>query len=382
MALRVQRDALTSEIALLQQELAELNGAAASFSPATMLGSASFPRSPARPNLLVNVFLALLGGLLLGFGIAAIAEYMDQRVRGATDLRTRLGVPVLGLIPGIERRGRPSIANASGNRRPCVRRRETPSVDSVRASLPEPLISGLDPWRSRASTTTMSPLSSPRTLRPCLPQRVNGSFSCRRGGVSHRSRSCSGRGQGQGSSTHWPARFPSGRRSPAQESTTSSSAGACVQREGPRAGLPRPHCGGCVRDPGSVAGHRPSRPSHRGARGLRRFPAGGCTAVARRPRRSRSCGSVRRRSSGSPADDQARGYRASARAARARASAAVRQRAPLSEEASTAAWYRVARIIHGDGSREGARRRHDLGDHRPSTTEQGTISRVTGEDAQ
>jgi len=38
---------------------------------------------------------------LLGFGIAAVAENMDQRVRGATDLRTRLGVPVLGLIPGI-----------------------------------------------------------------------------------------------------------------------------------------------------------------------------------------------------------------------------------------------------------------------------------------
>lgn len=101
-ALRVQRDALTAEIALLQQQLAELNDAAASFSPATMLGSASLPRSPARPNLPVNVFLALLGGLLLGFGIAAIAEYMDQRVRGATDLRTRLGVPVLGLIPGID----------------------------------------------------------------------------------------------------------------------------------------------------------------------------------------------------------------------------------------------------------------------------------------
>ena len=98
-ALRVQRDALTSEIALLQQELAELNGAAASFTPATVLGSASFPRSPARPKLLVNVFLALLGGLLIGFGIAAIAEYMDQRVRDATDLRTRLGGPVLGLVP-------------------------------------------------------------------------------------------------------------------------------------------------------------------------------------------------------------------------------------------------------------------------------------------
>ena len=100
-ALRIQRDALTSEIALLQQELADLNGAAASFSPATLLGPASLPRSPARPNLPVNVFLALVGGLLLGFGIAAIAEYADRRVRGATDLEARLGVPVLGQIPDL-----------------------------------------------------------------------------------------------------------------------------------------------------------------------------------------------------------------------------------------------------------------------------------------
>jgi capsular polysaccharide biosynthesis protein/Mrp family chromosome partitioning ATPase len=97
--LRIQRDALTTEIALLQQKLAEQNTQATTFSPASVLGSAALPESPTKPKLVLNLFLGLLGGLLLGFAIAAIAEYVDVRVRGASDLRRRLGVPVLGLIP-------------------------------------------------------------------------------------------------------------------------------------------------------------------------------------------------------------------------------------------------------------------------------------------
>jgi Mrp family chromosome partitioning ATPase/capsular polysaccharide biosynthesis protein len=94
-----QRDGLTLEIALLQQKLANLNDQIASFSPVRVLGSAPLPRSPARPNLPLNVLLGLLGGLLLGFAIAALAEYRDDRVRSATDLHARLAAPVLGVIP-------------------------------------------------------------------------------------------------------------------------------------------------------------------------------------------------------------------------------------------------------------------------------------------
>jgi capsular polysaccharide biosynthesis protein/Mrp family chromosome partitioning ATPase len=98
-SLRVQQNALTTEIGLLQQKLQDLNSQLASFSPAKVLGEADLPKSPAKPNLPLNLFLGLVGGLLLGFAIAAIAEYVDDRIRGASDLRTRLGVPVLGLIP-------------------------------------------------------------------------------------------------------------------------------------------------------------------------------------------------------------------------------------------------------------------------------------------
>ena len=97
--LRIQRGALTTEIALLQQKLNGLNDQAASHAPVTVLGKASLPTAPAKPKLPLNIFLGLLGGLLLGFAIAAVAEYVDTRIRGTSDLAKRLGAPVLGLIP-------------------------------------------------------------------------------------------------------------------------------------------------------------------------------------------------------------------------------------------------------------------------------------------
>lgn len=98
-ALRIQRDALTTEIALLQQKLSGLIDQYTAFTPVNVLGKAPVPESPAKPKLPLNIFLGLVGGLLLGFGIAAIAEYVDTRIRGTSDLTARLGVPVLGLIP-------------------------------------------------------------------------------------------------------------------------------------------------------------------------------------------------------------------------------------------------------------------------------------------
>ncbi len=98
-ALSVQSDALTTELSLLQTKLAELNDQITTFTPAEVVGEAPLPRSPSKPNVTLNVFLGLLGGLVIGFGIAALAEFRDDRVRSAADLQARLGAPVLGVIP-------------------------------------------------------------------------------------------------------------------------------------------------------------------------------------------------------------------------------------------------------------------------------------------
>jgi capsular polysaccharide biosynthesis protein/Mrp family chromosome partitioning ATPase len=95
-SLVAQRDSLTAQIALLQEKFADANNQSASFSP---LGRPPLPRSPAHPNMTLNVILALFAGVLLGFALAAVREYVDDRVRSVGDLQARLGAPVLGVVP-------------------------------------------------------------------------------------------------------------------------------------------------------------------------------------------------------------------------------------------------------------------------------------------
>jgi capsular polysaccharide biosynthesis protein/Mrp family chromosome partitioning ATPase len=102
-ALGLQSENLTLQLSLLQQKLAELNEQLTTFTPVTVLGNTPLPRSPSKPNVPLNVFLGLLGGLMIGFAIAALAELLDDRVRSATDLQRRLGASVLGLIPRDDR---------------------------------------------------------------------------------------------------------------------------------------------------------------------------------------------------------------------------------------------------------------------------------------
>lgn len=60
---------------------------------------ASQPLQPASPKPLLNVALGIIAGLLVGLGIAALAEYLDQGLSSELDVRERLGVPCLAVIP-------------------------------------------------------------------------------------------------------------------------------------------------------------------------------------------------------------------------------------------------------------------------------------------
>lgn len=94
-----QSDSLNTQLALLRQQLASLNDQALTFAPATALVDAPLPKSPSKPNVPLNIILGLFGGLFIGFGIAALAEFLDDRVRSPRDLQRRLAIPVLGVIP-------------------------------------------------------------------------------------------------------------------------------------------------------------------------------------------------------------------------------------------------------------------------------------------
>ena len=60
------------------------------------------PSLPSSPNLPRNVGLALLMGLALAAGIVFVRDQMDDRLRIPEDVESKLGLPLLGVIPQVD----------------------------------------------------------------------------------------------------------------------------------------------------------------------------------------------------------------------------------------------------------------------------------------
>ena len=83
------------------------NSAALGATPtATLLTPASLPTAPAGPKYLIDIAAALIVGLALAIGTAALRDYMDDGLRGPLDLESQAGAPVLALIPAFRPRRR------------------------------------------------------------------------------------------------------------------------------------------------------------------------------------------------------------------------------------------------------------------------------------
>ena len=61
---------------------------------------ADVPRLPVKPRKLAVLAVSIFLGLLLGGGLAFLAEYLDDTIKTPEDLESRVGVPVLGFVPG------------------------------------------------------------------------------------------------------------------------------------------------------------------------------------------------------------------------------------------------------------------------------------------
>lgn len=66
-----------------------------------LLNKAVVPSRPATPGFSTAMFLALISGALLGIGAALCMEWLDKRIRHASDLEQGLGLPLLAFIPPI-----------------------------------------------------------------------------------------------------------------------------------------------------------------------------------------------------------------------------------------------------------------------------------------
>lgn len=64
----------------------------------SVVDSASIPGTPSSPQVMVNLILGALGGLILGIGVAVLMEIFARRIYSREDFTVELGVPLLGQL--------------------------------------------------------------------------------------------------------------------------------------------------------------------------------------------------------------------------------------------------------------------------------------------
>lgn len=69
----------------------------------SIVDRAQTPRSPYKPNLMNNLAVALGVGLLLGLAIAFGLESLDETIKVPEDIEGKLGMPLMGAIPMLEK---------------------------------------------------------------------------------------------------------------------------------------------------------------------------------------------------------------------------------------------------------------------------------------
>jgi capsular exopolysaccharide synthesis family protein len=72
-------------------------------------------RRPIYPNTTLNLALGVLGGIGLGLAVAFFVAYIDDRVKSAYDIEGVVGLPLIGIIPEIDKMERSERAQIADN---------------------------------------------------------------------------------------------------------------------------------------------------------------------------------------------------------------------------------------------------------------------------
>jgi capsular exopolysaccharide synthesis family protein len=103
-----QGEALSKELDQLKLNQALQTGGA------ELVQRASAPSEPSSPDPKKNVLLGIFLGALLGFGLAALLERVDRRVRSSEEMEELYGLPIVGRIPRSSRLADSPTAQAIG----------------------------------------------------------------------------------------------------------------------------------------------------------------------------------------------------------------------------------------------------------------------------
>mgnify|MGYP003640024610 CR=1 FL=1 len=76
----------------------------------SIVDQADIPVKPSKPNLILNLAIAMIVGLGLGVLAVLIIEALDETLATPEDVETKLGVPALGVIPLLQKGVTPSQA--------------------------------------------------------------------------------------------------------------------------------------------------------------------------------------------------------------------------------------------------------------------------------
>lgn len=103
----------------------------------SVVDRADMPVSPILPRPAINMALALLAGLGLAFLLVFLRERFDDAIRAPEDVETKLGVPLLGVVPLVK--GKQLVQSALANPRSSL----SEAQQSLRSSIELTSASGL-----------------------------------------------------------------------------------------------------------------------------------------------------------------------------------------------------------------------------------------------
>jgi succinoglycan biosynthesis transport protein ExoP len=107
---------------------------------------ASLPIVPIKPNVKLNLLLAIVVGLLGGIGCAFLSEYFADTITNPEEISERFHIPILGIIPQVK-------ADDTGVENTFLRYPRAPFSEAIRSSRVSIQLSGAD-TRSKSFLVT------------------------------------------------------------------------------------------------------------------------------------------------------------------------------------------------------------------------------------